>query len=249
MNRFSFFWSCIMVLPFFANAQNDGEITNRFREGKYPEVITFSKPVPFIIMGEKVFSTPTPLTIKGKSIHNETLVDKAPELKRGGDFSSYLFSKIKSLFSQLPNGNYIVIPFNLVVDEHGKLAYFDVNKLQFTKGKMQTQATAGELPEGMDFKEYLQTFLNKSLPSKIPDEVKNRSTPLKENPAMVDSIYFAINQAFLECPPFSPAILEGKKVCSLLSMCPIVIAVKEHSASYRKVFSDTPKSKKVLEIN
>jgi hypothetical protein len=159
---------------------------------------------------------PYPISLNGQPIVQEEKAEKVPVYEGAvTDLATTVFNYIMPDMDKLPDGNYKVNVFNIIIDEKGKLAYYEVN----------------------DIVNNAQSFVVGEANGK-PSLVPNPGDTKHNNPAdkkALQAIAEKIDQYLAnENISFSPAMQKGKAVPCAISggfTYSKTIVVKDHTAA------------------
>jgi hypothetical protein len=183
----------------------------------------FSRPISMAIQGKVRTSTPTPIEVNGDKIYESGLqTDKIPKFLGTTTFPQFIRNSIRSYLKELPDGKYAMETFNLVIDDEGKLIYFDFREITKLTGKI--HVVGGENVSQYEMSQQLSQIKKsgRDVADDLPSPVKKRMTK-------------AMYNVLAKAPKFTPATVAGKKVNCLLSddfNFKDFIVVKNHVVSF-----------------
>ena len=213
--------SFLMLLPslFYGQVQH-GNVDYKKDLHFQGNVFKFSQPFSVKIGGVLKTSHPTPVEINTEKIYQAQFITKPPVIKGYKSLSDYIRSSMPSTLAKLPDGNYLLDDYYLVINKQGKLVYFDFRPLtRVTTKHVETQAINSS------------DDLNKVKP--FDEKKREHFMPLKKE--LIDEIENKLYQVLSNAPSFSPGLLNGVKVNCRLSPAESmedVISVRNHKVTF-----------------
>ena len=95
--------------------------------GNEKVVVTTKDPIPTKMNGKKIYTT------------NEVMLKPAP-LEQNGLLELFIFKNLSADLNKLPNGNYFLYVSNVVVDDKGKVVFYEYDGLTSERNKVKVPA-------------------------------------------------------------------------------------------------------------
>ena len=226
MKRIIFALLILFLFPLFCQGQVlHGKVTTKKEFNFRGNLIRFSDPVSMVIAGKMRTSNPMVSYINAnKIVRAKYETDSDPKLERGETPVDYIKHELTPSISKLPDGNYMINTFNLVVDDHGKLVYFDFTELT---------------PMSSDLKSihHINGKINdlSELSVITSGHQSNAPSPTIDND-LKKSVESALYKILLHFPKFVPASSKGKNVFCLLDPRDSfngIFSIKNHKVTFR----------------
>ncbi len=161
---------------------------------------------------------PSPIKMNGKTIQQN--VDKNPYFTGSDkDLRDYLLRNMKDALSKLPNGQYRLDISNIVIDENGKVAYFDYSEMQ----RIKTSDEVKNVTPSKGVVKVSDPAMKINIIGNPP--MGNGPFTVRKNtdPAYFEAIDKNTQQEIFDkvcrlmevAPAFHPGTLDGKKVISI----------------------------------
>ena len=164
-----------------------------------------------------------PIAMNGKPIYTTDTLTRFPVFNEKGapgteKLSGYLFTILKAELGRLDEGNYILSVTNAVIDEKGRLVYYEFGGLKRLQEKTVFSSASG----------------GRKNDAAIYDHVENIPTDIGIDSTLKQPINSAAQKALDNLPKMKPAQVDGKNVrCTgpVFSTWNFII-VKDHKAIF-----------------